>query len=177
MPLSLQLPSWWCEFDSRHPLHAKAQVRELHGCNSSTLRSFANTPANSGPDCGDRWRATTNAAATVLLNAAVLQRVKGRVAPACGRMPGGRRPWRRCRWGTTSRPSFAHADPSARTRGCCAADVDRLLGGRCCCCLLPQSFVGGLAAEAAVRPMVVVEVLPLLELVVEQGGVVDEDTP
>jgi hypothetical protein len=34
----------------------------------------------------------------------------------------------------------------------------------------------GLAAEAAVRPMVVVEVLPLVELVVEQGGVVDEDT-
>jgi hypothetical protein len=40
---------------------------------------------------------------------------------------------------------------------------------------LEQSFVGGLAAEAAVRPMVVVEVLPFLEAVVQQLGVVDED--
>src|SRR5215469_4713278 len=40
--------------------------------------------------------------------------------------------------------------------------------------LLEQSFVGGLAAEAAVRPMVVAEVLPFLEAVVEQLGVVDD---
>ena len=63
--------------------------------------------------------------------------------------------------------------PSGQDHGC-AADVDRLLGGRCCG-LLPEAFVGGLAAEAAVGPMVVVEVLPLLEALVEQVGVVDDD--
>jgi hypothetical protein len=40
---------------------------------------------------------------------------------------------------------------------------------------LLQPFVGCLAAEAAVGAMVVVEVLPLGELVVEQLRVVDED--
>jgi hypothetical protein len=40
---------------------------------------------------------------------------------------------------------------------------------------LPQPLVGCLAAEAAVGAMVVVEVLPLGELVVEQLGVVDDD--
>jgi hypothetical protein len=41
---------------------------------------------------------------------------------------------------------------------------------------LQQAFLGGLAAEAAVGPMVVAEVLPLLELVVEQLRVVDDDS-
>ena len=45
-----------------------------------------------------------------------------------------------------------------------------MLGG-----LLPEAFVGCLAAEGTVRPMVVVEVLPLLEAFVEQVGVVDDD--
>jgi hypothetical protein len=40
---------------------------------------------------------------------------------------------------------------------------------------LAEAFVGGLAAEAAVRAMVVVEVLPFLEFVVVQLGVVDDD--
>jgi hypothetical protein len=44
-----------------------------------------------------------------------------------------------------------------------------------CCGLLLEAFVGYLAAEGAVGPMVVVEVLPLLQLVVEQLGVVDDD--
>ena len=38
---------------------------------------------------------------------------------------------------------------------------------------LLESLVGGLAAQAAVRTMVVVEVLPLAQLVVEDPGVVD----
>jgi hypothetical protein len=58
----------------------------------------------------------------------------------------------------------------------CATEVDRLrlgpVGGDG---FLEQALVGGLAAEAAVRPIVVVEVLPFLEFVVEQLGVVDED--
>ena len=41
--------------------------------------------------------------------------------------------------------------------------------------LLFDSFVGGLAAEAAVGAVVVVVVLPFLELVVEDLGVVDDD--
>jgi hypothetical protein len=57
----------------------------------------------------------------------------------------------------------------------CRADVDRLLGGRCLGGFLAAPFVGGLAAEAAMGAMVVVEVLPFLELVVEQLGVVDDD--
>ena len=58
----------------------------------------------------------------------------------------------------------------------CATVVDRLrlrpvrFGG-----FLQQAFVGCLAAEAAMGPIVVVEVLPFLELVVEQLGVVDDD--
>jgi hypothetical protein len=40
---------------------------------------------------------------------------------------------------------------------------------------LLESFVGGLAVQAAVGSMVVVEILPLLELVVEHLGVVDHD--
>jgi hypothetical protein len=47
--------------------------------------------------------------------------------------------------------------------------------GRCCRGLLEQALVGGLAAEAAMGAMVVVEVLPFLDLVVEQLCVVDED--
>jgi hypothetical protein len=38
--------------------------------------------------------------------------------------------------------------------------------------VLSQSFVGGLAAEAAVGPVVVVVVLRFPELLVEQAGVV-----
>jgi hypothetical protein len=38
---------------------------------------------------------------------------------------------------------------------------------------LAEALVGCLAAESAVRAMVVVVVLPLLQLVGEQGGVVD----
>jgi hypothetical protein len=57
----------------------------------------------------------------------------------------------------------------------CRTDVDRLLGSRCRGGLLTEAFVGGLAAEAAVGPMVVVEVLPLLELVVKELDVVDND--
>src|SRR5829696_8405604 len=58
------------------------------------------------------------------------------------------------------------------------------LNGRCATesgCLHPglgsllESFIGRLAAEAAVGPVVVVEVLPLAELVVEELGVVDHD--
>jgi hypothetical protein len=40
---------------------------------------------------------------------------------------------------------------------------------------LLESFIRGLAVQAAVGSMVVVEVLPLLELVVEHLGVVDDD--
>jgi hypothetical protein len=40
---------------------------------------------------------------------------------------------------------------------------------------LLEAFVGGLAAEGARGAMVVVVVLPLLELVVEDAGVIDND--
>ena len=40
---------------------------------------------------------------------------------------------------------------------------------------LLESLIGRLAAQAAVGPVVVVEVLPRLELVVEHLGVVDDD--
>src|SRR5829696_9720123 len=40
---------------------------------------------------------------------------------------------------------------------------------------LLESFIGGLAVQAAVGSVVVVEVFPLLELVVEELGVVDHD--
>src|SRR5215469_16560808 len=76
------------------------------------------------------------------------------------------------------RSAGGHMSRICRRRTChhcvCAADVDRLLGGRSCGLLL-EAFVGGLAAEGAVGPMVVVEGLPLGELVVEQSGVVDDD--
>ena len=54
----------------------------------------------------------------------------------------------------------------------CATDGGWLHVGRG---LLAQSVVGSLPAEAAVRAMEVVEVLPFLEPVVEQAGVVDDD--
>jgi hypothetical protein len=38
---------------------------------------------------------------------------------------------------------------------------------------LPEAFVGCLAAESAVRAVVVVVVLPLLQFVGEQAGVID----
>jgi hypothetical protein len=41
---------------------------------------------------------------------------------------------------------------------------------------LLESFVGGLAVETTVGTVVVVEVLPFLELVVEDLGVVDHDS-
>ena len=54
----------------------------------------------------------------------------------------------------------------------CATGDDRLCLGRG---LLLETFVGSLAAEAAVGAMVVVAVLPLAQLVVEDLGVVDDD--
>jgi hypothetical protein len=61
----------------------------------------------------------------------------------------------------------------ARTlHGVCATDVERLRPGLGA---LLESFVGRLAVQAAVGSMVVVEVLPLSELVVEHLGVVDHD--
>ena len=38
-----------------------------------------------------------------------------------------------------------------------------------------ESFIGGLAVQAAMGPVVVVEVLPLAELVVEDLGVINHD--
>jgi hypothetical protein len=53
----------------------------------------------------------------------------------------------------------------------CAAEVDRLRPGPVCSGgLLEQAFAGGLAAEAAVGPMVVAGVLPFGEFVVEELG-------
>ena len=54
----------------------------------------------------------------------------------------------------------------------CASDGDGLHPGLCS---LLESFIGCLAVEAAVGLMVVVEVLPFVELVVEELGVVDHD--
>lgn len=51
-----------------------------------------------------------------------------------------------------------------------------MAGDRLGLCLLLQSFVWGLAAKSAVGPVVVVVVLPLLEFLVEQAGVVFDDT-
>ena len=56
--------------------------------------------------------------------------------------------------------------------GRCASDEDELHPGLGS---LLESLIGGLAVEAAVGPVVVVEVLPLAELVVEHLGVVDHD--
>src|SRR6202011_4009126 len=53
----------------------------------------------------------------------------------------------------------------------CATDIHRLHRGRC---LLPKPLVRGLAAQAPVRASVVVEGLPLLELVVEELSGVDD---
>ena len=52
----------------------------------------------------------------------------------------------------------------------CATDVERLRPGLGA---LLESFIGGLAVQAAVGSMVVAEVFPFLELVVEDLGVVD----
>ena len=58
----------------------------------------------------------------------------------------------------------------------CGTDVDRLRRGRVRFGgFLEQAFERCLAAEAAVGPMVVVEVLPFGEFVVEDLGVVDQD--
>src|SRR6266849_5999512 len=54
----------------------------------------------------------------------------------------------------------------------CATDVGR---SHRAARLLPQSFVWRLAAESAVRPVEIVEVLPLAEALVEDAGVVDHD--
>ena len=51
-----------------------------------------------------------------------------------------------------------------------------LAGDRLGLGLLYQSFVGCLAAEAAVGSVIVVVVLPLPEFVVEETGVVFDDT-
>src|SRR3989304_7522417 len=65
------------------------------------------------------------------------------------------------------------------------AGLARTCFGRLCNCRWPftpgwlssvLAFVGGLAAEAAVGSVVVVEVLPFLKLWVEQFGVVDDDS-
>jgi hypothetical protein len=54
----------------------------------------------------------------------------------------------------------------------CASEGDGLPAGLGS---LLESLIGRLAAQAAVGSMVVVEVLPFLELVVEDLGVVDHD--
>jgi hypothetical protein len=56
-------------------------------------------------------------------------------------------------------------------RAGCASDGEGLHPGLDA---LLESFIGGLAAEAAVGTVVAVEVLPLAELVVEDLGVVDD---
>src|SRR6266498_6016843 len=53
----------------------------------------------------------------------------------------------------------------------CATDGDRSRPGPR---LLPESLIRSLAAEPAVRSVEVVEVLPLLQAVVEESGVVDD---
>ena len=54
----------------------------------------------------------------------------------------------------------------------CGADGPRSHRGRG---LLSESLIGGLALERSVRSVEVVEVLPLLQAVVEESGVVDDD--
>jgi hypothetical protein len=61
--------------------------------------------------------------------------------------------------------------PISATREDCASDGEGLHPGLGS---LPESFIGRLAAQAAVGAVVVVEVLPFLELVVEHLGVVDD---
>src|SRR5918995_124869 len=54
----------------------------------------------------------------------------------------------------------------------CATDEERLRPGLGA---LLESLIGRLAVQTTMRPMVVVEVFPFLELVVEHLGVVDND--
>jgi hypothetical protein len=64
----------------------------------------------------------------------------------------------------------ATANTPAQRFVACATDEERLRPGLGA---LLESLIGGLAAKTAVRAVVVVEVLPLPQLVVEDLGVVD----
>src|SRR6266536_1510683 len=68
-----------------------------------------------------------------------------------------------------SRSSNQLRSPSAS----CATDGDRSRRGPR---LLPESLIRRLATEPPVRSVEVVEVLPLLQPVIEQSGVVDHDS-
>jgi Transposase IS116/IS110/IS902 family len=70
----------------------------------------------------------------------------------------------------------AGAPPLRGSYGTVMCSCDRLASlGRFSLGLLPQSLIRGLPVEAAVRPVVVVEVLPLFEAGVEDVHVVDDD--
>src|SRR5829696_4881030 len=82
-------------------------------------------------------------------------------AAPCWQQPS--RPVLRLVW----RPGRSQQDASHRW---CATDVERLRPGLGS---LLESLIGRLAVQAAVWPVIVVEVLPLAQLVVEELGVVD----
>src|SRR5829696_9323898 len=71
---------------------------------------------------------------------------------------------------TSLLPGADPRDDDANVRIPCATDVERLRPGLGS---LLESLIGRLAVQAAVGPVIVVEVLPLAQLVVEELGVVD----
>src|SRR5215211_8779499 len=107
------------------------------------------------------WR-SNSATGWVRAVKTLLLRVPASMPTAMNRHSGSRQPGR----GSTSTAPAATVASMARCAtdgGCLHAGLGALL----------ESFIGGLAAQAAVGPVVVVEVLPLAQLVVEDLGVVD----